>query len=135
MKNLFFILVLFIGFTASAQEIPAKANTITITLPDSSGINDKIQKVFSSKDYTTGQAKGTSTIHTNPKTLKNNTRITLYARPQGADVILTGKIVIAGQSNMPIEYKGAKGSNSMIAWEEMEKVAKAFGGKIKYEVK
>lgn len=136
MKNLLIVFILtFIYVTAYSQDIPAKANTITITLPDSNNVNEKISKVLTSKDYQVSASKSSSEISTAPKTLKNNTRVTLYAKIKGTEVVLTGKIVIAAQGSMPIEYKGNKGTPIMNAWEEMDKVAKALGGKVKYEVK
>lgn len=136
MKNfLLFVFIIFAGQAAFAQTVPDKANTIVITLPDSNGVNEKVVKVFTSKDFTVKGSKTSPKISTGPKTLKGNTRVALVAEIKGADVMLSGNIVVAAQGGMRVEYKGNKGTPIMNAWEEMDKVAKAFGGKIKYEVK
>jgi hypothetical protein len=137
MKHLLLVLLLAFATTlVYSQEPPAKANTITITLTDSTNINAKVLKVLNSKDYTIKNAdKASSVINTEPKTLKNNTRVTFIIKIKGAEITLTGKIVIATQGSTNIEYKGAKGTPIMTAWEEMDKVAKALGGKMKYEIK
>ncbi|GAL85839.1 hypothetical protein MYP_3068 [Sporocytophaga myxococcoides] len=130
---MFFCLLGTLGFS---QAIPEKANTIVITLPDSNGVLDKVKEVFLEKDYTLKAGKGTSKVVTNPKTLKGGkTRVNLIAEIKGAEVWLSGNISIAAQDGMKIEYKGNKGTPIMDAWEELEKVAKAFGKKMKYEVK
>lgn len=135
MKNLLLLFVItFISSMGYTQGIPEKANTITITLADSNAVKEKVLKVFSGKDYPIAK-NSSSSISTGAKTLKNNTRVLFNAQLQGAEVILTGSISIAGQGGMPIVNKGVKGSNSMIAWEEMTKIAKALGGSVKYEVK
>lgn len=130
---MFFGLIGTLGFS---QAIPEKANTIIITLPDSNGVLDKVKEVFSEKDYTLRSGKSTSKVATNTKTLKGGkTRVNLVAEIKGAEVWLSGGISIAGQEGMKIEYKGNKGTPIMDAWEEMEKVGKAFGKKLKYEVR
>jgi hypothetical protein len=134
-KLLLLLIVTFVGISVYAQ-IPEKANTITITLPDSNNVNEKILKVLNSKDYTLKSGeKNATVINTAPKTLKNNTRVSLNIQVKGTDLILTGMILIATEGSKRIEYKGTKGTPIMSAWEEMDKVAKAFGGKMKYEVK
>ena len=137
MKHLLLlILTVFIGTWAYSQGIPEKANTIIITLPDSNQVQEKVLKALSDRDFpVTKPAKGATRITPGVKTVKNNTRVGLTADIKGAEVILTGKIIITGQGNLNIEYKGSKGTPIMNAWEEMDKVAKALGGKIKYEVK
>ena len=129
------ILLVFTSVLTYAQSAPEKANAIIITMPDSATLNDKITKVLTSKDYTVNKGKAPILFTTSAKTLKNNTRVVLNVQTKGADIILTGVIAIAGQAGMKIENKGAKGTPLMIAWEEMDKVAKAFGGKLKYETK
>jgi len=130
---MFFGLIGTLGFS---QAIPDKANTIVITLPDSNGVYDKVMEVLTEKDYTIRAGKGTSKLATSPKTLKGEkTRVSLVAEIKGAEVWLSGNIVVAAQGGMKIEYKGNKGTPIMDAWDEMEKVAKAFGRKLKYEVK
>jgi hypothetical protein len=134
MKNL--LLVFFLAFTtvAAYAQVPEKAKTIIITMPDSNAVSDKVIKVLTSRDYTVQAAgKTPSVITTAAKTLKTNARVIYTAQLKGADVLLTGRIVVAGQSSMIIEYKGAKGTPIMTGWEEMEKIAKALGGKVKYE--
>jgi hypothetical protein len=137
MKKLFllFTIIAFTNILGVAQDIPAKTNTIVITLSDSLKMNEKVSKVFTSKDYTINAGKNPNIIATGAKTLKNNTRVSMNAQIKGAEIVLTGKIVVAGQGNINIEYKGTKGTPIMIAWEELDKIAKAFGGKVKYEVR
>jgi hypothetical protein len=128
-------LLVFISVAAYGQEIPVKANTIVITLADTSHLRETILKVLAEKDYTVkNTAKASSTIFTNAKTLKN-CRVSLITDVKGSEVLLTGNIVVVGQGNMRIENKGAKGTPILAAWEEMDKVAKAFGGKLKYEIR
>ena len=137
MKKL--LLLFFLTFSATllfGQDIPEKANTIVVTFADSSNLQEKISKVFTEKDYKVKTTSKTAKkIVTGPKTLKGDTRVALAADIKGAEVFLTGSIVVAAQSGMKVEYKGKKGTPIMNAWEEMDKVAKALGGKITYEVK
>lgn len=137
MKNL--LLLAFITFMSTfgyAQEVPDKANTIIVTLPDSNNVHDKVLKVLTNKGYTVN-ARGNKPkkITTEAKTLKNKSRMSLATELKGNEVVLTGNIVVVGQGDMRIEHKGKKGTAIMDAWEEMEKVAKSMGGKVSYEVK
>lgn len=137
MRNLvlLFAFIVFTNVLGNAQNIPAKSNAIVVTFPDSNKVSDKIVKVLTGKEYTINQGKNPSNITTAAKTLKSNTRVVWNAQLKGAEVVLTGKIVVAGQGSMTIEYKGTKGTPMMNAWEEMDKIAKAFGGKMSYEIK
>ena len=120
---------------SSAQEAPAKANTIILTIADTSHIREKIIKVFTDKGYAIQKkVKNPNTIITEAKTLKNS-RVSLQAEVKESEVIITGNIVVVAQGNMRIENKGNKGTMILNAWEEMDKVAKAFGVKLKYEVR
>ncbi len=136
MKNL--LLIAFFGLCQNysiAQEAPAKANTIIFSLADTIHIHDKIIKVFIDKGYTIQKkVKNPNTILTEAKTLKNS-RISLQAEIKDSEVILTGNIVVVAQGNMRIENKGEKGTVILNAWEEMVKVAKAFGINFKYETR
>lgn len=135
MKNLLLLIIACFTFVyGHAQEIPVKANTITITFSDSNNVQEKVLKVLTGKDYPI-KTKDKTLITTGPKTVKGETRVSLNAQLKGADVILTGKLSIAAQGSLPVEYKGNKGTPIMTAWEEMDKIAKAMGGKVKYEVK
>jgi hypothetical protein len=134
MKNLLLLLLITFASVSAYSQIPEKANTITVTLPDSATVNEKVLKVLASKDYTIKDANK-SVINTTAKTLKGNTRVSISAKIKGAEVSLTGLILIATEGSKRVEYKGAKGTPFMNAWEEMDKVAKALGGKVKYEVK
>jgi hypothetical protein len=134
MKNLFLLFFIAFSTVSGFSQIPEKANTITITLPDSATANEKVLKVLASKDYTIKDANKT-VINTAAKTLKSNTRLSLTAKIKGAEVALTGFILIATEGSKRIEYKGVKGTPFMNAWEEMDKVAKALGGKVSYEIK
>ncbi len=134
MKNLLLVFLLAFTTVTVYAQVPEKAKTIIITLPDSNTVADKVTKVLTSRDYTVQAAgKTPSVITTAAKTLKTNARVIYTAQIKGADVLLTGRMVVAGQSSMIIEYKGAKGTPIMTGWEEMEKIAKALGGKVKYE--
>ncbi len=135
MKNYLLLNLLLFMFNISySQEIPAKANTIVIAMPDSNNLNKKIMDVLAHNGYTIkSTSKVSSVTSTEPKTLKN-TRLTLNATTKGREVFLKGQIFIAGQESLNLEYKGNKGTPIMNAWEEMEKVAKAMGGKLRYEI-
>ncbi len=133
MRNLLLLIAFVMISTAGySQSVPLKSNAIVITLSDSNTVSEKISKVLEGKDYTVNTGKN-NTLITAPKTLKNGARVSYSFQSKGADVILTGKIVVAGQSNMIIEYTDKKGTPIMNGWEEMDKIAKALGGKIKYE--
>jgi hypothetical protein len=133
-KQFLFLIIIFTSAFGHAQEAPQKANTIIITFPDSNAVVNKLTKILENKGYVWKKTKNPAVIVTEPKTLKN-TRILLNAEVKGPDVLLSGKIVLAGQTNMNIENKGREGASSMNAWEEMNKVAKAFGVKLRYEIK
>jgi hypothetical protein len=136
MKYLLPILVLvFATHFSKAQSIPEKANTIVITLPDSNQVVAKIIKAFESKDYTTSKGKNPMLISTAQRTLKNGTRVAYMAEAKGKEIILTGKLPVAGQPGTSITYQGKKGTPMMNGWEEMEKIAKAFGGTVRYETR
>ncbi|HSZ24562.1 MAG TPA: hypothetical protein VK766_02530 [Cytophagaceae bacterium] len=132
---LLFAFIVFVNVIGNAQDIPAKSNAIVVVLPDSNKVSDKILKVLTAKEYTITPGKNPSVITTAAKTLKSNTRVVWNVNIKGAEVILTGKIVVAGQGSMTIEYKGTKGTPMMNGWEEMDKIAKALGGKVSYEIK
>lgn len=135
MKNVILPILLFVlGLSATvAQNVPEKAGSIVITMPDSSGLKEKITKVIADKDYTVASGKSAAIITTAAKTLKNGTRVLYNFQMKGADIILTGALPVAGQSAMKIAYQGKKGTAIMNGWEEMEKIAKAFGGSISYK--
>lgn len=135
-KLLFLLLMTFFTTIGYAQEVPDKANTIIITLTDSVTAADKVKKAFTSRDYAIAAAgKDATIINTVAKTLKGGARVGYTAQLKGKDVILTGRILVAGQSSMLILYGGKKGTPFMDGWEEMDKIAKSIGGKIKYEKK
>lgn len=118
---------------AQAQGIQDMANTIIITLKDSTTARDKAIKTFSSLGYTVkNPSKVTKNVSTDAKTLKNKTRVGFNAEIKGAEVVLTGKILFAGQEGIVIQHKGEKGTHALNAWDEMEKIAKAFGGSLAY---
>lgn len=118
---------------SQAQGIQDMANTIIITLNDSTTARDKVLKTFSSQGYTVKNPnKVTKTVSTDPKTLKSKTRVGFNGEIKGAEVILTGKILFAGQEGIIIQHKGEKGTHALNAWQEMEKLAKAMGGTISY---
>jgi len=128
------ILLALYTFTYSiAQNTPDKASSIIITMPDSNGLKAKITKVIADKDYTVGPGKVASIINTAAKTLKNGTRVAFVFQMTGADIILTGTLPVAGQASMKITNQGKKGTPIYNGWEEMEKIAKAFGGTVSYK--
>jgi hypothetical protein len=135
-KTLLLALFCLIGIAGFSQGIPEKANTIIITYPDSNRVYDKVMSVLTEKEYIVKGNKSTTKIITSPKTLKGGkTRVSLVVEIKGAEVWLSGNIVVAAQDNLKIEYKGNRGTPIMDAWEEMDKVGKALGRKLKYEVK
>lgn len=130
---LLFLFVMLVG-NSYAQNIPEKANTIIVTVDGDAA--DKVNKVLTKQGFTVKQdKKNPSLYNTDPKTIKNNTRVALSAEVNGNEVVIKGRITATGQSSLPIEYKGAKGTAAMNAWEEMEKAAKALGTNVKYEVR
>ena len=130
--TLFFIFI-FLHTFSQAQGIPDMANTIVITLKDSTTAREKVLKTFSFQGYTfKNPNKATKVISIDPKTLKNKTRVGFYAEVKGAEVFLTGKIVFTGQEGITIQHKGEKGTHARYAWEEMDKIAKAIGGTLAY---
>ncbi len=125
MKNLLLLFLFVFATTLSyAQDVPAKSNTIVITLADSNGVSDKVIKALKGRDYTVNTSKNPNSLSTAARTLKNDTRVLFLVLIKGNEIALSGKLPVAGQSNMPIEYKGSKGSPSMNGWDEMEKIAK-----------
>jgi hypothetical protein len=136
MKKLILLLFVVASFiTKGYSQVPEKSNTIVITLADSNGVKEKILKVLADKDYTVSSGKTSPTIITAPKTLKNGARVYYNFQIKGAEIILTGKLPVAGQSTMSISYQGKKGTPVMNGWEEMDKIAKAFAAKVRYEIR
>ncbi|MFN6945741.1 MAG: hypothetical protein ACK4ND_12410 [Cytophagaceae bacterium] len=137
MKNLLFLFLLtLVANFGYAQNVPEKANTAVITFASAEEAEDKLQKAFKKMGYDVKPDKKNKALRvTDLKTIKNNTRVFFTTEVNGAEVILTGMISVAGQGNMPIEFKGKKGTAIMNAWEEMEKVVKALGGTAVFEVR
>ena len=132
MKKLFFLFVFaFMSVLAYSQSAPEKANTIIITLPDSNTASAKVIKALQARDYTASEKN--KVITTAARTLKNGARVSYNAQLKGTEVYLTGKILVAGQTNMVIANQGAKGTPILNGWEEMEKIAKEIGGKVQYK--
>lgn len=136
MKKVFFLFIGFVfsGFLSLGQA-PEKANTIVLTMSDSIGLNDKVMKVLKSRGYTSSSAKNATTIITTARTLKNGARVQYTFKLKGNEITLTGILPIAGQPPRPIANQGNKGTPVFNGWEEMDKIAKEFGVKIKYEVR
>lgn len=137
MKKIYLIACsFFVTFNLYAQQIPEKANTLFVTFADSSNLSSKIIKAFEQNDYTVKNLKK-SLIHisSEPKTLKSNTRVALTSDVKGNVVGLSARLVYTGQDAVKVEYNGKKGTPIMMAWEEMEKVAKSLGGVVTYERK
>jgi hypothetical protein len=135
MKKLFFLFMIAFATTLGyAQEVPEKASSIVITLTDSITAADKVKKAFADREFEIAKAgKDASIITTVGRTLKNGARVGYTAQLKGKDVILTGRMLVAGQSGMAISYVGKKGTPIMNGWEEMDKIAKLVGGKITYK--
>ncbi len=133
MKKILLFLALFTCATSWSYAQADKANTIVITVSDSNTVKQKVTAVFTDREYTFAPGKNPSLLSTAAKTLKSGTRVSYQVQLKGAEVVLSGKIMVAGQSNMIIVNNGAKGSPFVNGWEEMEKIAKAIGGKVKYE--
>jgi hypothetical protein len=134
-KILILFFIMFSIIRIHAQTIPEKANTIIITMPDSAAAREKVLKVLADRGYTASPGKTSSVISSPPKTLKNGARVGYNFQMKGKEIILTGTLPVAGQPNMNISYNGNKGTPIMNGWEEMDKIAKALGGKVKYEKK
>jgi hypothetical protein len=135
-KQLLVLLIIFTGTLGYAQNIFPKSNTIVITTSDSTDLSEKILRILMKNNYIVKDLNKTSKdITTEIKLVKGDTKVSLNTKIKGAEIILTGKVNIPTQGNRPIEYKGNKGTPIMNAWDEMEKMAKAFGGKLKYETR
>lgn len=119
-----------------AQQIPEKANTLLIIFADSTNLSAKVITALEKNDYAVKNLKK-SLVHisSEPKTLKSNTRVALTADLNGKVISLTGRLVYTGQEPVKVEYNGKKGTPVMMAWEEMQKVAKTLGGVVSYERK
>jgi hypothetical protein len=137
MKNLsvFIFFMIFGIIKGYSQGIPENANTIIVTVADSNTVKEKIVSVLEKRGYTINSGKTSKVTTTAPMTLKNGTRVTYSISYKGAEVFLTGSLPVAGQAGTKIAYKGNKGTPMMNGWEEMNKIAKEFGGSVKYELK
>jgi hypothetical protein len=137
MKKL--LLVFLLGLLSASifgQAAPENSNTIILSASDSVQAKTTILKVLESRGYKIKvNPKTPNTITTVPKTLKENTRLSVTATIEGPEVILSGNLSIAGQSGMRVENKGKKGTPILTAWDEMEKIAKAMGGPAKFEIR
>ena len=134
MKHLLIACLFFLTINLYAQQVPEKANTLLITFGDSSNLATKVIKAYEQNDYLVkNPKKSTVRIASDPKTLKANTRVALLGDIKGTVVSLTARLVYTGQDAVKVEFNGKKGTPVMMAWEEMEKVAKSLGGKISYE--
>ncbi len=129
-----FLVIALTSALAYAQQTTEKATTIIATQADSIGLKDKVLKLLADKDYTVVAGKIPTTITTAAKTLKNGARVHYIFQLKGADIILSGKLPVAGQASMSMTNQGKKGTPIANGWEEMEKLAKALGGEIRYTV-
>lgn len=119
-----------------AQEIPEKANTVLLTFNDSTNLSVKLTKALEQNDYLVKNVKKSRVhISSEPKTLKSNARVAIIGDISGYVISLSAKMVYTGQEAVKVEHNGKKGTPVMMAWEEMEKVAKSLGGKVSYERK
>lgn len=134
MKHLFIACSFFFTINLYAQQVPEKANTFVITFADSTNLATKVTKAFEQNEYPVkNPKKSTVRIASDPKTLKTNTRVALLGEIKGTVVSLTARLVYTGQDAVKVEFNEKKGTPVMMAWEEMEKVAKSLGGKVSYE--
>ena len=133
MKKLLVLISLFASITMSFAQAPEKATTVIVTMTDSVGLREKITKVLTDRGYTISSGKTATIITTAPRTLKNDARVAYFLEIKGKEIFITGKLPIAGQSAFPIANQGKKGTPILNGWEEMEKIAKAFGVAIRYQ--
>ncbi len=134
-KLILMVSILFSAITFGYTQAPEKSNAIIITMSDSASLKEKVLKILADKDYTVSSGKTAVNIITAPKTLKNGARVYFTFQFKGNQIIMTGMLPVAGQSTMKISYQGKKGTPIMNGWEEMDKLAKLFLGKISYETK
>lgn len=137
MKQIYLLACSFLlALNLFAQQIPEKANTLFITFADSSNLSTKVIAALEKNDYAVKNLKK-SHVHivTEPKTLKSNTRVAIAADLNGFVISLSARLVYTGQEPVKVEYNGKKGTPAMLAWEEMQQVAKSLGGTISYERK
>ena len=132
---LLFVISTFALTLGYAQQVPEKSTTIVSTQADSIGLKEKVLKVLADKGYTLLSTKNPQVISTAAKTLKGGARVQYNIQIKCADIFISGKIPVSGQAGAVISYQGKKGTPIMDGWEEMDKIAKALGGKIRYELK
>jgi hypothetical protein len=137
MKKLVLIFLMgILSATTFGQSAPENSNTIIISASDSSQAKANTLKVLESRGYKVKvDSKTPNIITTVPKTLKENTRLSVNADIQGSEIILTGHLSMAGQAGLGVENKGKKGTPIYTAWNELEKIAKALGGPAKFEIR
>lgn len=138
MKQLLvFLVFLLVGYAAQAQVPVKRANTILVTLPDSSEAAWKhVARVLVEKGYTIKDAnKDLLLISTDLRSTKTAAELGLTASVSGRVVTLRGKMLVRalGPGLDDVEYRGMNNSLFMSCWQQMHEVATALGGTVTYE--
>ena len=122
-----------------AQTVPAKgANTVAVMLPDSGIVAwKKTAQVLTMRGYgMKATDKDLLTLSTDSKPAGRAGEVVIRATVIGRTVMLGGNFNtgIINTSGSRITYRGMQGSPFMIAWEELNDVAKALGGTLTYKI-
>lgn len=110
------------------------ANTIIIALPDSGlAAWDKTSTTLAQQGFIMKASAPPLTLATEPKVTVQAGNIAISAQVQGSNVLLRGTSSAANSASpAPIEYRGRKGKATLLAWDQLDAVAKALGGKMEY---
>jgi len=122
-----------------AQTVPAKgANTIAVVLPDSGIVAwKKTAQVLTMRGYSLKATdKDLLTLSTESKSTGRAGEVVIRATVIGRTVMLGGNFTTAilNGSGTRITYRGMQGSPFMVAWDELQEVAKALGGALTYKI-
>jgi hypothetical protein len=142
MKRL--LLLLFIPFSAIAQQPPKKSNKIIVMAKDSAGaLLDRIAGVLYDKGFTI-ETKDDKVKFISTKDLPSKKWMTIYkikARINDTAIVFTGQIAfnkdtdILGMKEAVKTYwdiESGKGGSMHEAWNELDAIARLFGDKIIY---
>lgn len=137
MKLLCLVAAFLLSCTAFAQQAPLKgANTIIVTLPDSSVTAwQKVGKAFTQQGFAIKASDSQLlTLTTEPLPVGEGGQLTASAAVEGKQVVLRGTVAVPAisRSTAPLEYRGSKGDTRMRAWSALEKVVTALGGSVTY---
>ena len=122
-----------------AQTVPAKgANTIAVVLPDSGIVVwKKTAQVLTMRGYSLKATdKDLLTLSTESKSTGRAGEVVIRATVIRRTVMLGGNFTTAilDGSGARITYRGMQGSPFMVAWNELQEVAKALGGALTYKI-